>query len=312
MASHGSQLTRSRVRDAWLYLTPMLIVLAAVAGYPLFMTILYGFTDARLSTAFTWNFNWVGLDNYLEYVDYGDGTGDYFGLLNDPTWINAVWNTIKFTVISVSLETVLGMAVALTLHAHFRGRGLLRTAILIPWAIPTIVSAKMWAWMLHDQFGIINDLLMGLGVIASPIAWTASPDTAMAAVIIVDVWKTTPFMALLILAGLQMLPGDIYEAAKVDGVHPVKVFFRVTLPLVRPALMVAIIFRALDSLRIFDLIYVLTPNNSQTRSMSVFAQENLFQFDKFHYGSAASTFLFLVIAMLVISFIKFGRMRLGN
>lgn len=312
MASTASQLTRSRVRDAWLYLTPMLIVLAAVAGYPLLMTIYYGFTDARLSNAFTWDFNWIGLNNYIEYVDFGDGTGEYYGLLFDPTWINAVWNTIKFTVISVSLETVLGMAVALTLHAHFRGRGLLRTAILIPWAIPTIVSAKMWAWMLHDQFGIINDMLLGLGAISAPIAWTASPDTAMAAVIIVDVWKTTPFMALLILAGLQMLPGDIYEAAKVDGVHPVKVFFQVTLPLVRPALMVAIIFRALDSLRIFDLIYVLTPNNSQTRSMSVFAQENLFQFDKFHYGSAASTFLFLVIAMLVISFIKFGRLRLGN
>jgi trehalose/maltose transport system permease protein len=312
MATHGSQLTRSRVRDAWLYLTPMLLVLAAVAGYPLLMTIYYGFTDATITTAFSGDFEWVGFNNYLEYFDYGDGTGEYFGLLVEPAWINAIWNTIKFTVISVSLETVLGMAVALTLHAHFRGRGLLRTAILIPWAIPTIVSAKMWAWMLHDQFGILNDLLMGLGVIDQPIAWTASPDTAMAAVIIVDVWKTTPFMALLILAGLQMLPGDIYEAARVDGVHPVKVFFRVTLPLVRPALMVAIVFRALDSLRIFDLIYVLTPNNGETRSMSVFAQENLFQFDKFYYGSAASTFLFLVIAMLVISFIKFGRMRLGD
>ena len=312
MAAHGSQLTRSRVRDAWLYLTPMLIVLAAVAGYPLLMTIVYGFTDARLSTAFNWEFSWIGFEHYLYWIDYGEGDGEWVGLLADPNWINAVWNTVKFTVISVGLETVLGMAVALTLHAHFRGRGLLRTAILIPWAIPTIVSAKMWAWMLHDQFGIINDILMGLGVIAEPVAWTASPDTAMAAVIIVDVWKTTPFMALLILAGLQMLPGDIYEAAKVDGIHPVKVFFRVTLPLVRPALMVAIIFRALDSLRIFDLIYVLTPNNSETRSMSVFAQEHLFQFDKFSYGSAASTFLFLVIAMLVISVIKFGRMRLGD
>lgn len=312
MASHGSQLTRSRVRDAWLYLTPMLVVLAAVAGYPLIMTIFYGFTNATITSAFTWDFDWVWFDNYLEYVDFGDGTGAYYGLLVEPRWIDAVWNTIKFTVISVSLETILGMAVALTLHAHFRGRGLLRTAILIPWAIPTIVSAKMWAWMLHDQFGIINDMLFGLGLITEPIAWTASPDTAMVAVIIVDVWKTTPFMALLILAGLQMMPSDIYEAAKVDGIHPVKVFFRVTLPLVRPALMVAVIFRALDSLRIFDLIYVLTPNNSETRTMSVFAQENLFQFDKFYYGSAASTFLFLVIAMMVISVIKFGRMRLGN
>ena len=117
----------------------------------------------------------------------------------------------------------------------------------------------------------------------------------MAAVLIVDIWKTTPFMALLILAGLQMLPGDIYEAAKIDGVHPIKVFWKVTLPLIRPALMVAVIFRGLDALRIFDLIYVLTPNNVQTTSMSVYARENLFDFDKFAYGSAASTFLFLVI-----------------
>ena len=115
--------------------------------------------------------------------------------------------------------------------------------------------------MLHDQFGVVNDLLLRLGLISAPVAWTANPDTALWAVVMVDVWKTTPFMALLILAGLQMLPGDIYEAARVDGVHPVRVFFRITLPLIRPALLVAIIFRALDALRMFDLVYVLTANS---------------------------------------------------
>lgn len=305
-----SELSRQRRRSAWLFLAPMLVVLALVAAWPLARTIWFSFTDASLDDLSGAHF--VGLRNYLEYVDYGDGTGEYFGLLADGEWWGAVWNTVRYTVISVAIETVLGLVFALVLNAPFPGRGLVRAAVLIPWAIPTIVSAKMWAWMMNDQFGILNDMLQSIGVIAHPIAWTASPETAIWAVIIVDVWKTTPFMALLILAGLQMVPGDIYEAAKIDGVHPVKVFWRVTLPLIRPAILVAVIFRALDALRVFDLIYVLTPNNSQTKSMSVFAQENLFQFDKFAYGSAASTFLFLVIAMITLVYIKAARLELGG
>ncbi|WP_152045648.1 carbohydrate ABC transporter permease [Aureimonas psammosilenae] len=305
-----SQLRAQRIRSAWLFLLPMLLVLAAAAGWPLVRTIWFSFTDAKLSSLGEAAF--VGFTNYLEYVDYGDGTGEYFGLLAEPGWWNAVWNTVYFTLVSVALETVFGLVVALVLNAEFKGRGLVRAAVLIPWAIPTVVSAKMWAWMMHDQFGILNDMLMRIGLIAAPIAWTANPDTAMWAVIIVDVWKTTPFMALLILAGLQMVPGDIYEAAKIDGVHPVKVFWKVTLPLIRPALMVAIIFRALDSLRVFDLIYVLTPANDQTKTMSVFAQENLFQFDQFAYGSASSTLLFLTIAFITIAYIKIGRVDLGS
>jgi trehalose/maltose transport system permease protein len=132
----------------------------------------------------------------------------------------------------------------------------------------------------------------------------------MIAVLMVDIWKTTPFMALLILAGLQMVPTDIKEAARIDGIHPVKVFFKITLPLIRPALMVAVIFRGLDALRIFDLIYVLTPNSERTISMSVFARQNLFDFDKFAYGSAASTFLFLTIALITIFYIRVGRVNL--
>ncbi|MBA3517726.1 MAG: sugar ABC transporter permease [Rhizobiales bacterium] len=303
-----SQLTRQRIRSAWLFLAPMLLVLAAVAGWPLLRTIYFGFTDASLDDLA--GAEWVGFRNYLEYVDYGDGTGEYFGLLADPVWWKAVYNTIWFAAISVSLETVLGLIVALVLNANFKGRGLVRAAILVPWAIPTIISAKMWAWMMNDQFGILNDIFLRLNLIDKPIAWAASPDTAMVAVLIVDVWKTTPFMALLILAGLQMVPTDIKEAARIDGIHPVKVFFKVTLPLIRPALMVAVIFRALDALRIFDLIYVLTPNNERTISMSVFARQNLFDFDKFAYGSAASTFLFLTIAVITILYIKIGRLNL--
>ncbi len=288
----------------------MLVVLAAVAGWPLLRTVYFGFTDATLTNIE--GARWIGLGNYVSILTLPSGATFYDGLLVDPDWWRAVWNTVRFTVVSVTLETVLGMIVALVLNAEFRGRGIVRAAVLIPWAIPTIVSAKMWAWMLNDQFGILNDMLLSLGLISEKIAWTASPDTAMIAVIIVDVWKSTPFMALLILAGLQMIPGDIYEAAKIDGVHPLKVFWKITLPLVRPALMVAVIFRGLDSLRVFDLIYVLTPNSVATKSMSIYAREFLFDFDKFGYGSAASTLVFLITALMTIAYIAAGRVRLSG
>ncbi len=299
----ASQLTRGRVRTAWLFLTPMLALLALVAGWPLARTIWFSLTDAKLADIE--NARFIGLGNYLAYLD-----GEWYGVLADPEWWIAVWNTLYFAVISVSLETVLGMVIALMLHSAFPGRGLVRAAVLIPWAVPTIVSAKMWGWMMNDQYGILNDMLMSLGLVTEPLAWTASPDLAMVSVIMVDVWKTTPFMALLILAALQMLPTDCYEAARVDGVHPLKVFFRVTLPLIRPALMVAVIFRLLDALRIFDLIYVLTSNSQDTLSMSVYARQQLVDFQEVGYGSAASTLLFFVIALCAILYIGFGRVRL--
>ncbi len=303
-----SDLNAERIRSAWIFLAPTLLVLALVAGWPLIRTVYFSFTNASLTNLEGAEF--VGFKNYLSWITLKSGRTVYNGLLADPAWWNAVWNTLKFSALSVTIETVLGLAVALVLNANFPGRGLVRAAILIPWAIPTIVSAKMWAWMLNDQFGILNDLLLGLGLISQKIAWTANPETAMVAVLIVDVWKTTPFMALLILAGLQMVPSDIYEAAKIDGVHPLKVFWRLTLPLIRPALMVAVIFRMLDALRIFDLIYVLTPNNAQTKTMSVLARENLFDFDKFAYGAAASTMLFLIIAAITVAYMWFGRVNL--
>jgi len=306
----GSDLQAQRIRSAWIFLAPTLFVLTIVAGWPLVRTIYFSFTNASLTNLSGAEF--VGLKNYLSWITLKSGRTIFSGLLADPAWWGAVWNTLKFTLVSVSIETALGLIVALVLNAEFPGRGLVRAAILIPWAIPTIVSAKMWAWMLNDQFGILNDIFLSLGLISQKIAWTASPDTAMIAVLVVDVWKTTPFMALLILAGLQMVPGDIYEAARIDGIHPVRVFWRLTLPLIRPALMVAVIFRMLDSLRIFDLIYVLTPNNAQTRTMSVLARENLFEFDKFAYGAAASTMLFLIIATITVLYMWFGRVNLDG
>ncbi|MCB1438756.1 MAG: sugar ABC transporter permease [Nitratireductor sp.] len=306
----SSSLSRQRLRSAWLFLAPMLLVLFAVAAWPLARTVWFGFTDASLDRM--GKASWIGFSNYLDYLDYGNGTGEYFGLLVDARWWRSVWNTLRFAFVSVAFETAFGLVIALVLNRQFRGRAFVRAAVLIPWAIPTIVSAKMWAWMMHDQFGILNDMLLRLHLIDAPIAWTASPETAMVAVLIVDIWKTTPFMALLILAGLQLVPGDVYEAAKLDGIPPVRLFRKVTLPLILPAVLVAVVFRALDALRVFDLVYVLTPNTDATRTMSTFARENLFDFDKFAYGSAASTLLFLVIALITISFINLTRMNLED
>ena len=281
----------------------MLAILALVAGWPLGRTIWFSFTDADLDALADYDF--VGFDNYLAIYD-----GERIGLLADPDWWQAVWNTVWFTGVSVTLETILGLVVALILSTEFRGRGLLRAVVLVPWAIPTVVSARMWNWMLHDQFGVINDLLRRAGLIDAPIAWTANPDTALWAVVMVDVWKTTPFMALLILAALQMLPKDIYEAARVDGVSAWRVFWRITLPLIRPALLVAVLFRALDAMRMFDLVYVLTANSRDTMSMSVFARQQLVEFQEVGYGSAASTLIFLVIALLAALYLVASRVRL--
>ena len=306
----GLSLSQQRQRAAFWFIAPMLAALFFVAAWPLLRTVWFSLTDTKLSDLY--GGGWIGFDNYLSLRVLDSGRWIWRGTLVDPDWWNAVWNTVRFAFVSVFFETILGLIVALVLNAEFKGRGFVRAAILIPWAIPTIVSAKMWAWMLNDQFGILNDIALNLGLIDQKIAWTASVDTAMYAVLMVDVWKTTPFMALLILAGLQMVPRDIYEAAKLDGINPVKVFFKITLPLIRPALAVAIIFRMLDALRIFDLVYVLTPNSKATKTMSVISRENMIDFDKFAYGAAQSTLLFAIIALFVSLYIWLGKVDLSG
>ena len=295
----------TRRRTAWLFVTPMLVVLALVAVWPLLRTILFSFTDAELG--YLGDYHFVGLENYLTH----DASG-WYGLLADRLFWKALGNTLAFAGVTVLFETVLGVGIALILNAGFRGRGLLRAAMLVPWAIPTVVSAKMWAWMLHDQFGVINDVLLRLGLIAAPVAWLADPDLALWAVAAVDIWKTTPFVALLVLAALQMLPRDCYEAARIDGVHPVRVFFRITLPLIKPALMVTVVFRLLDAMRVFDLVYVMTGNSEATMTLSVYARQQLVDFQAVGYGSAASTLLFLVIGLLTVLYLALTRTRLSE
>jgi trehalose/maltose transport system permease protein len=297
MVTRPDRQARRQARTAWLLVAPLLAVLLLVALWPLARTIWFSFTDASLLDLGAAGF--VGFDNFAR-------------LVTDPDWWRSVANTLFFTLVSVSLEVCLGFAIALTLHARFRGRGVVRAAMLVPWAIPTVVSAKMWAWMFHDVYGVVNEILLRFGLIAAPIAWTASPDLSMVVLITVDVWKTTPFVALLLLAGLQLLPEDCYEAARVDGVPPVTQFFKITLPLMKPALAIAVIFRALDALRIFDLVYVLTAGSRETMSMAVYARQQLFDFQDFGMGSAAATLLVLVVAMVTVIYVMAVGLRLSG
>jgi trehalose/maltose transport system permease protein len=295
----SSGLAAQRVRWAWMALAPMLVVLAAVAGWPLARTVWFSLTDAALDRLAEWQF--IGLDNYI---------GEFGVLSRDSDFWGAARNTLAFALLSVSLETLLGLVVALVIDHPSRARTLLRAAVLVPWAIPTVVSARIWGWMLNDQYGIVNHGLVQLGLLQAPIAWTADPHWSLFTIVLVDVWKTTPFMALLILAALQMVPSDCYEAAKVDGVPPARVFWRITLPLIAPGVAVAMLFRTLDALRVFDVIYVMTSNSRHTKSLSIYVREQLIDFQLIGVGSAAATALFFVIAGVTIVYLGFARRRL--
>lgn len=290
-----SVLVRQRTRAAWLFLAPTLVAMALVAGWPLGRTFWFSFTDANLTDLGASQF--VGLDSLRQVFE-------------DPDWWTTVGTTFRFAFVSVLLETVLGMVIALALNAKFRGRAVLRAAVLVPWAIPTVVSAKMWGWMFHDVYGVINAMLQAVGAISEPLAWTAEPGLSFAAVVAVDVWKTTPFMALLILAALQMLPGDIYEAAKIDGAGPIRSFFQVTLPLLKGPLMVAVIFRMLDALRVFDVFFVLTGGGTETMPMAGYARQRMFEYQEIGVGSASASLLFALIALFTAVYMVVGRVKL--
>lgn len=286
---------RRRERLGWLLVLPSLIVVVIVALYPLVRTFLLSFTNQRLSSVRV--VRWVGISNYTD-------------LLQDPTFLRSISNTVFFAIGSVFFETLLGLIVALVIHSNFKGRGLLRTAMLIPWAIPTAVSSQMWSWMYHDVFGVINDLLVTrLHLLPRKIAWMADPNLALPAIIAVDVWKTTPFMALLLLAGLQIIPEDIYEAATVDGATKFQKFWTMTLPLLRPALMVALIFRTLDALRVFDIIYIMKGTATETISMAVLARQTMIDLGRLGEGAAISVIIFIILSLFVVAYTRFVRVE---
>jgi trehalose/maltose transport system permease protein len=276
-------------RLAWLFILPTLLVVLLVAGYPLFNTIYVTFFEAKLGSARAWEY--IGIENYTD-------------LLSNGNWWASVGNTLRFTVASVALELLLGLGIAIVVNSKFPGRGLMRTAMLVPWAIPTAVSSQMWKWMYHDVFGVVNDFFTRIvPLLPQKIAWVAADNTAIWALVAVDVWKTTPFMALLLLAGLQLIPADIYEAAAVDGATGWRQFVTITLPMLRPAIVVALIFRTLDALRVFDVIWIMTSGAFGTESMATFNQRQLIQFQKLGYGSTVSVAIFVVIGIFVVLYL---------
>jgi trehalose/maltose transport system permease protein len=289
LSSPKTAVGRQQERLGWLLVLPSLLVVFLVAIYPLIETFRLSFTNSRLAS--TREVRNVGLDNYRR-------------LFEDDQWWRSLQNTVIFTVSSVTLEAILGMIVALTIHSAFKGRGLVRTSMLVPWAIPTVVSSILWSWMLHDRYGVINSIFIRMGLMdeGRNFAWIANKSTALGAMVAIDVWKTTPFMALLLLAGLQIIPSDVYEAAYVDGASKWQQFWQMTLPLVKPALLVALIFRTMDSFRVFDLIYVLKQAATDTMSVAIYTQNLIIGSQRIGAGSAAAVVVFFCIGLMVFGY----------
>jgi len=221
----------------------------------------------------------------------------------DDDFLDGLATTIVFSVVSVSLELVIGLFIAMVVNSNFAGRGLMRAVMLIPWAIPTVISARLWELMLKDtSAGIFNRVLLDLGAIDGPIAWLSDPNLQLPAAIAVDVWKTSPFMALLLLAGLQTIPNDLYEAASVDGASRVRRFFSITLPLLRPTIAVALVFRMLDALRMFDLFNVLF--GRQQLSVATYNYEVLVNNQQDGYASAVSMIIFVLIGIFAYLYVR--------
>ncbi|MEC4686007.1 MAG: sugar ABC transporter permease [Nitrospirota bacterium] len=274
---------RDEERGRW-FVMPSLVLLSIVTIYPL-IYVLYLSLQRRLLIFDVSRF--IGIDNYLF-------------LLKDDRFFNAFKNTLYFTIMSVTLELLLGLAIALLINRSFRMKGLIRAIVLIPWAIPTVVSAKMWEWIYNTDFGILNYLL---GV---KINWLGSPFWAINAAVFMDVWKTTPFVVILLTAGLQVIPKDLYQAARVDGAGRWDIFTRIVLPLLKPVILVVLIFRTLDAFRVFDAIYVLTgggPANT-TETLSIYAYKVLFQTLQFGYGSTLAVVVFLCTGGISIFYIR--------
>ena len=290
-----TKLQRRQTRLAWLLLIPALAVVAFVAIYPLAKTVYQSFTNQEFLAGITPT-KWVGLDNYSL-------------IWHDPAWKHAVILTLKFSVITVSFEFVLGLIIALVVNSKFKGRGVMRAVMLVPWAIPTVVAAQMWKWMLDDTFGVVNDLGVRAHVLSHSHAWISDPSTSLGAVAAVDIWKTTPFVALLLLAGLQVIPTDLYEAADVDGASKLQQFWRITLPLLKPAILVTLIFRTLDALRVFDVFYVFFGNRLDTQTMAIYIQSTIIGDGHVGLGAAASVFMFLIIALFVVIYVTFMRVN---
>lgn len=273
---------------------PALLVVATFLFLPVleaFVSSLYVFPRFGDTTP-----RFVGLENYER-------------LLEDRAALGSLGFTLIFVLVSVSLEIVLGLLLALVMHHTLRGQGLVRAAVLVPWAIPTVVVAVMWQYIFNDQYGLMNLLLYGEQV-GRYQAWLAHTDSARLAIILADVWKTAAFAALLILAGLQTVPEELYEAAKLDGAGRLRRFFSVTLPLISPAILIAVLFRMMDAFRVFDLVYVMTGGGHGTDVLQHYGYRVMFAHMERGYGAALAVVTFLMIAVLAVVAIRLLGARL--
>ena len=271
-------------RMAYYMVLPALLIIVVVAFFPILYGVVLSLTDSTV-TAFG---SFVGLENYTE-------------MFQDPDFRVGLFNTVIFTVASVTLEFVIGLAIALAVNRAFRGRGLVRAAILVPWAFPTVISAVMWRLMFQPGIGIFQYVAETIGLVSGPVL--SDPTLLLIAATLIDVWKTTPFMALLLLAGLQVIPGEVYEAARVDGANVWQRFFRITLPLLKGAILVAVLFRTLDAYRVYDLFWAFGARELQSLSTFVYEGVRISQL-QFGPGNAAAVFIFVTAFLIALFFIK--------
>jgi ABC-type sugar transport system permease subunit len=271
-----------------LLLVPVFVSLATVSVYPIINGFWLSFTNTSLALQ---QADFVGFENYVS-------------MWGDPLFWNAWYHTVYFTLVSTLLETILGLGMALLLYEPFTGRSIVRAAMLVPWAMPTVVTSKMFGWLFDGQHGLVNYLFRSVGLISENVNWYGSVDNALGTIIIADVWKTAPFMALLILAGLQTVPKSLIEAAHMDGTNAWQTFWHVRLPLLLPTMLIAGLFRALDAFRVFDLVYVLTGGGpaDSTEVLSTLSYKTMFSTLQFGYGSALSTAMFITEALLALGF----------
>lgn len=285
--------TGKEIREAYLFNTPMIVFAIAFIVIPIAGTLI---TSLLRDVTFLPD-KFIGFLNYLR-------------LLTDMHFWQSVQFTMLFVLVSVFLELIFGMLFAILLNETIPGRGFLRVAILIPWAIPIAIAGRIWELIYNFEFGLFNYLALNTGLADSAVNWLGSSTGAFLAIVISDVWKTTPFMAIILLAGFSTIPEDLYKQAQIDGTNFIQRFFRITLPVLKPVLIVALLFRTIDAVRIFDLVYVLTgggPGGSTT-SLSLYAY-NYYLSGDFGYGSAVSLLVFLIAGLLSVFYLKFGKFR---
>lgn len=281
----------SDTQYAWLVITPAIIVVFGIVLYPLLQTLLYSLQNMDLTSANQGKF--VGLSNYIN-------------TLSDGEFWASMGRTTYFSVVSLTFEVILGIAIALLLNENIKGKVFLRSIIILPWAVPTIVNGAMWKWIYHSEYGALNALLTQLGIISDYQSWLSSPWVAMNMVILADVWKMTPFVTIFFLAALQLTNKSVYEAAQVDGAGLFRRFFTLTLPYLKPTLLVILVVRTMESFKVFDLIYALTQGGPANGTMVLTYQAYLKAFSnlQFSQGATISYLIAIIIAFMTFTYIK--------